>query len=298
MTDYELPPMAPTPDIGPIAPDAGTLESIGDGVWAWIGRGTTNVGVVVDDDGLTLIDATCAPSVARALLASLEQFDRPVRHVVYTSSHLDSVGGSSVFWMAARYGRSWTDTLLSQPAPIDAYRRLRPDFADDYTLTNDHTSFRTQPVSHVVDAAAWLTERSLAIPVVGQQQENLVISVPSSDVLFAGAFAVFDTAPNVWDGNPSVWADALDEVADLVGDGIVVPGTGRIGGADDLRALAGYLRACVDADGDTARIPEGPWDDWTARDLDAIAVERAAMLARGDDGVPPTMLRRLGLLTD
>jgi hypothetical protein len=34
---------------------------------------------------------------------------------------------------------------------------------------------------------------------------------------------------------------------------------------------------------------------WTDRDHDVVNVERAAMLAAGDDGVPPSMLRLAGL---
>ncbi len=114
--------MPPTPDVGPVAPDAGRLEPVADGVWVWFGtdgRGGTgpNVGVVVEDDGITLVDTLAAPSAARALNQELARFGLPVRRLVYTSSHVDSVGGSSVFWMAARYGRSQTSGPLEQPVP-------------------------------------------------------------------------------------------------------------------------------------------------------------------------------------
>jgi hypothetical protein len=75
----------------------------------------------------------------------------------------------------------------------------------------------------------------------------------------------------------------------------IVPGIGPIGDADDVIALQAYLYACADADGDASAIPSGPWDKWRDRHLDEINVERAAMLARGDDGVPPAMLRMAGL---
>jgi len=91
-------------------------------------------------------------------------------------------------------------------------------------------------------------------------------------------------------------ADARDALDDLLALApVVVPGHGPIGGEEEVRDLQRYLRACVTADGDPARIPPGPWDRWTGREHDAVNVERAAMLARGDDGIPPTLLRRLGL---
>ena len=42
-------------------------------------------------------------------------------------------------------------------------------------------------------------------------------------------------------------------------------------------------------------IPPGPWDTWLDRERDVINVERAAMLARGDDEIPFSMLEAMGL---
>ncbi len=285
--------MPPTPDVGPVAPDAGRLEPLAPGLWAWLGTDGTgaagpNVGVIVEDDGITLVDSLCAPSAARALNEALQRFGVPVRRLVYTSSHVESVGGSAVFWMAARYGRTQTSALLEQPVPVDAYRRLVPGFAHDYD-----EDFSTRPVSHVVDAAAWLTPLVCVVPVGGQQDQNLVVLVPSAGVLFAGALAPFGTTPNAYDGDPEQWADTLGELRDQAT--VVVPGVGPVGGPEQLTAVQAYLYAAADADGDAGRIPAGPWDDWSGRDLDEVNVERAARLARDDRSVPMAMLRRLGL---
>jgi len=286
--------MPPTPDVGPVAADAGSLEPIAPGVWVWQGTDGAggpgpNAGVVVEDDGITLVDTLSAPSAARALNNELQRrFGVPIRRVVYTSSHVDSVGGSAVFWMAARYGRPQTSALLEQPVPLDAYRRLVPGYAHDYDA-----GFATRPVSHVVDAAAWLTPLVCAVPVQGHQEQNLVVLVPSAGVLMAGSMASFGVTPNAYDGNPETWADALGELGEQAP--VVVPGTGRVGSGGDVTALQAYLYAVADAEGDAGRIPDGPWDDWTARELDEVNVERAARLTHGDDGVPVAMLRRLGL---
>jgi len=247
-----------------------------------------NAGVVVEDDGITVVDTLWSPSTARALNEELKRFRVPVRRVVYTSSHVDSVGGSSVFWMAARYGRSQTSALLDQPVPLDAYRRLVPAYAEEYDA-----DFRTRPVSHTVDHAAWLTASVCVVPTAGQQAENLVVLVPSAGVLFAGAMATFGTTPNAYDGDPEAWADTLGELGEQAP--VIVPGVGPVGGPGHLLALQAYLYATVDAEGDHRRIPDGPWDEWTHRDLDEVNVERARRLALGDPGVPEAMLRRLGL---
>jgi hypothetical protein len=131
--------------------------------------------------------------------------------------------------------------------------------------------------------------------------ENLVVVVPERTtpagdqpaILFAGAMACFGVTPNAFDGDPGAWADALGDFDQLATT--IVPGIGPVGGPDDVLALQAYLWACVDAEGDPTAIPPGPWDDWADRHLDPVNVERAAMLAAGDHGIPPSMLRLAGL---
>jgi len=273
-------------------PEAADLVELGDGVLAWMqhphGHGRANAGVVVEADGATLVDTLLTPSQAQPLHDTIAAMGAPMRRAVLTSSHIEYVGGSSVFWMAARYGRSQTSAMLDQPPNVDGYRRLFPQWADEFD-----DEFTTRPISHTVDTAAWLTTVVCAVPTSGQMTQNLVLLVPSADVLFAGAMCTFGTTPNAFDGDPGTWADSLGDLGDLAST--IVPGIGPIGGADDVLALQAYLWSCVEAEGDPHGIPEGPWDEWTDRHLDEINIERAAMLAQGDDGVPPSMLRAIGL---
>ena len=133
----------------------------------------------------------------------------------------------------------------------------------------------------------------MAVPCAGQQATNLTVQVPGTDIVFAGALAAFGVTPIAFDGDPAGWAEALDGVIEL--GRIIVPGHGPVGGIDEVVALQAYLWACVEAAGDPTAIPEGPWDDWAGRHWDEVNVERAALLAAGDDRPPPSMLRVLGL---
>ncbi len=98
--------------------------------------------------------------------------------------------------------------------------------------------------------------------------------------------------PLAFQGDPAAWADMLDVVVELAD--VIVPGHGPVGGEAEVRDLQGYLRACVAAKGDVGAIAPGPWDSWIDRDRDAINVERAALLAQGDDALPPSMLKAIG----
>jgi cyclase len=262
------------------------LTPIAQGVYVWLGQGghgNPNAGVVIDADGLTLIDTLMVPSQFEPFADAVEALGHPVRRVVLTSSHIPFVGGTARFQQAAFYGTEHTSVMLDLPPNVAGYRRLMPAHAHEFP-----DDLQTRPVSHTVSVAARLTDALVVVPTSGQAAGNLVVQVPGAGVLFAGAMATFGAAPLAFDGDPAAWAAALRELEGLAE--VVVPGHGPVGGPRDLEALADYLDACV-----AGAVPPGPWDGWADRGFDEINVERAALLARGDASVPPSMLRAIGL---
>ena len=267
------------------------LQNVATGVSAWIGepagRGVANAGIVVEGDGITVVDTLIGGSRTEACAQAIDALGPPVRRVVLTSSHVPYVGGLGRFRLAAVYGTRQISAHLDQPPNVEGYRRLYPDIAHEFD------DMAARAVSHVVTDAAWLTPAVIAVPSSGQIEQNLVVQVPGAGVVFAGALCSFGVTPLAFDGDPGAWADALDAV---MGFGeIVVPGQGPVGAHADVVVLQDYLRACVDAHGDPRRLRAGPWDRWACREFDAVNVERAAMLADGDRGVPPSMRPLLGL---
>ena len=268
------------------------LEPLAPGVFAWLqrppGPGRPNAGAVIDEDGITLVDALAVPSQYMDFAAALSALGRPVRRIVLTSSHVEYAGGTSGFRLAAVFGRPQTSTHLDQPANPAVLRRMLPELAPEFD-----DEFATRPVSHVVDAPVQLTSALAVYPTGGEQAENLVAVAAGSGVVFAGAMCSFGVTPLAYQGDPAAWADALDDVVEL-GD-VIVPGHGPVGGRPEVAVLQEYLRACVAAGGDVRRLAPGPWDGWPGAEHHELNVERAAMLARGDDEIPPTLLARLGL---
>ncbi len=268
----------------------GEMIEVGQGVFAWMqegGHGRANAGVVLDTDGATVVDTLMVASQWQPFAATVEAFEMPIRRCVLTSSHLEFVGGTPVFWRAAMFGRAMTSSHLDQPPNPGLLRNLHPGFAEE--IPDD---LATRPITHVVDESAYISGAAMVVPAGGQQDENLMVLVPGADVLFAGAMCSFGTTPLVFDGDPATWANTLDSVAELATT--IVPGHGPVGDATDVAALRDYLLAVVAAEGNPNAIGSGPWDDWADRHFDEINVERAAMLSAGDRSPPPTLLRRLG----
>ncbi len=271
-----------------------SLLNLAPGVFAWLqerpGHGVPNAGLVLEADGATVIDSLCVPSQYEPFATAAEEFGFPLRRLVLTGDHIEFAGGTSRFKLAAIYGSESASAHLDQPPNPAVYRALYPAVADEFA-----DDLVTRPVSHVVADATRLTQALTVLPAVGQSARNLVVHIPDAGILFGGALCSFGVTPLAFDGDPGAWATTLNELAALAP--LVVPGRGPVGGEEELAAQAAYLRACVAAAGDPARIPSGPWDTWTGRHWDEVNVERAAMLAAGHDPnePPPSMLRAAGL---
>lgn len=268
------------------------LVQMAPGVYAWLAdtadHSHTNSGVVIASDAMTVIDPGLCPATADPLAQALAELSPlPIKRIVVTGSHIDVVGGSTAFPLAAVYGSGQTSAHLDQEPNPEVWKRLHPSFAAEFT------ELRTRPVTHTVAEAAHLCPASIAVPLGGPQFENLVVQVPSANVVFTGLLASFETVPLGFEADFEAWIASLDQ---LIGFGeIFVPGHGPIGGVEELSELRNYLEACIAAAGDPSAIARGPWDEWNNQQFTPINVERAHMLSQGDPSPPPSMLALLAM---
>ena len=262
------------------------------GVYAWLAdepsHSFANSGVVIASDGMTVIDAGLAPSVSSGLAAALEQLSGlPIKRLVATGSHIEVVGGSSSFPLAAVYGSGQTSDHLDQPPNPAVWQKLHPGFDAEFA------ELTTRPVTHTVAEAAHLCPASIAVPLGGPQFESLAVQVPSANVVFTGLLASFGITPLGFEADFEAWIVSLEQLATF-GE-IFVPAHGGIGGREELDDLRNYLEACLAAKGDMASMASGPWDSWTYQEFTRVNVERAHMLINGDPSPPPAMLAMLGM---
>ncbi|MSO17388.1 MAG: MBL fold metallo-hydrolase [Acidimicrobiia bacterium] len=270
-------------------PETVMLTQLAEGVYAWIQpggeTGVSNAGVIVDDDGLTIVDTLMVRSQWEPFSQAVAELELPVKRVILTHAHVDHVGGTKAFPHAAIYATPDTSELLDQVMPIDAYKAFMPEFENEF---DELAEIGTRPVTHTIETAAQLTPRIEVLSASGHTAGDLMVLVADADILFSGDLCFFGVTPLAFQGDPLAWAGVLDAVSELAD--IIVPGHGPTGGEKELRDLQSYLRHCA-----AGNIPTGPWDQWTERSTrDEINIERAALLRAGRDEMPPAMLRAIG----
>jgi glyoxylase-like metal-dependent hydrolase (beta-lactamase superfamily II) len=227
----------------------------------------SNAGFVVTPAGVVVVDALGSPQLARELLEAIARITpQPVTHVVVTHYHADHIYGLQEF-------RKRGARIVAQRAALEyihsdtAAARLRVSreelapWVDAQTELVVPDQWIDGPAEFVVGGV-----RMLLQPVgPAHTPEDLVLFLPSEQVLFAGDLVFRGRIPFVGQADSRKWIAALDTLLALQAR-VVVPGHGALSTSarDDLQLTRDYLAFLREAMGAAARDME-PFDDAYAR---------------------------------
>ncbi len=148
---YRYARVVPKPAAGPFH----TLHELAEGVYVWLQpggeSGVSNAGVIVDDDGLTVVDTLMVRSQWEPFAAAVAELDRPVRRAVLTHAHIDHVGGTRAFPTPRSTARRRRATRSTSRCRSTGYKAFMPAFDEEF---DELAEVGTRPVTHLVDGAA------------------------------------------------------------------------------------------------------------------------------------------------
>lgn len=228
---------------GQAAPDPIVATKLTDRITMVSGDGG-NVGLVITDDGLLMIDGGYANRALELQKAIAEKNSHPVKLLFNTHWHGDHVGSNELLGkagvkiMAHQNVRYW----LSQKVKIEAFNTvvepLKPEGLPGKTFTDaGKMTFGREKVEY-----KW-------IPNCHTDNDSYVF-FPASNVLqtgdlfFSGAYPVIDYTTGGWIGG---MAEALDKLL-KVGDAQtrIIPGHGPLSSKEDMRASRDMLHTVYD----------------------------------------------------
>jgi glyoxylase-like metal-dependent hydrolase (beta-lactamase superfamily II) len=259
------------------AQDRPVAQAVTPGVWMVQGHSAlgssanrnfvSNAAFVETDKGVVVIDALGSPELARELQAEIARFTRkPITHVIVTHYHADHIYGLQVFKdagatiVAQRHALGY---LNSETAQL----RLKASREELFPWIDEHT--RLVPADLWVDGATTLRLGDLNFELrpagPSHTPEDLVVWVPSRQVLFVGDLVFRGRVPFVGQADSAHWIEALDALLAFPARAIV-PGHGPVSASvrEDLQLTRDYLGYLRQTMGEAARNLE-PFDEAYAR---------------------------------
>jgi glyoxylase-like metal-dependent hydrolase (beta-lactamase superfamily II) len=214
-----------------------------------------NVGAIVGDDGVLLVDTRSSHRQARQVLADLAEISSlPVTRVVDTHRHWDHCFGNAVFVGAETWGHERCATGIRETGAL-----VLASLSERYPeMTEEFGEVRIVPPDHTFADRATVTWGGRAVELRhlgrGHTDGDAVIVVPRAggrpdpEVVFAGDLFENGAPPSFGDAYPLDWPATADRVLELMGD-VIVPGHGAVGDrsfaaaqAADIRAVASLAR--------------------------------------------------------
>ena len=210
-----------------------------------------NIGVVLGDEGVLLVDTRLSYRQADEIIVDLRRLTPlPVSVVVDTHGHSDHAFGNGRFRPAPIWGHERCVTMIQgtgerqRAAVIAAF----PDLADDLAEVELDPPDQTFSDSATVEIEPGGRSVELRYLGRGHTDNDIVVLVPDADVMFAGDLLEADATPFFGDGFPLDWPETVEALVELA-TGAVVPGHGTVGdrsfavrGMTEFRSIAELAR--------------------------------------------------------
>ena len=205
-----------------------------------------NIGVVLGRGEALVIDTRSTYGQAREIIADLRSLTSdPVTVVVDTHGHFDHTFGNALFRPATIWGHERCVAFMERTGEA----RKPTIEAETPELAGQLAEIVVDPPDRTFDGEATVEvggrEVSLRYLGRGHTDHDTVVSVPGTDVVFAGDLLENGAVPFYGDAYPIDWAATAAQLARIVEPdrGVVVPGHGDHAGRAFAEAQAASIAA-------------------------------------------------------
>jgi len=247
-----------------------------------------NIGVIVGEDGVLVVDSRASEAHAREVLADLHVVTpRSPTIVVNTHAHWDHCFGNQAFRPCTVWGHEGAAPFLHRTLEGQRATTVEadPDLAGVMATFVPDLPDRTFADNATVDLGGRTVE--LRFLGRGHTDHDIVVIVEGTDVVFAGDLIEGANPPWFGDGFPIDWP-ATDDALLALGASSYVPGHGPVFNQAEVATQADEIRLVVDL---AERVYEGhlefeqavilaPWPPAEARE----PIARGVGQLRGDLG--------------
>jgi glyoxylase-like metal-dependent hydrolase (beta-lactamase superfamily II) len=217
-----------------------TFSEIGPDIYAFTAEGDPNSGVIVGDDGCTVMDAQATPAMAQRVIERVKKVtDKPIKYVVLSHYHAVRVLGASAYG-ATTVASAETRRLVAERGQQDwdseygRFPRLFQDAESIPGLTWPMITFEDEMTLYLGDREVKLMHLG-----AGHTSGDIVAFVPDANVMMTGDLVEYHSACYCGDALLREWPQTLDAIRDFAPKAIV-PGRGDalVGDATVKQALA------------------------------------------------------------
>lgn len=253
-----------------------TIYELSSNAYLAVGFAASNVGMIIGDDGLIIIDTTESTKAAENILAEFRKItDKPVKTIIYTHSHRDHISGATVFAEGADVEiiahHAFHSDLVGAaegPGPGQALmKRAARQFGIGLEQGTERINIGLGPGDRPIEG---LGQGHMSPTTLIQRNSEILIRCgveltftaapgesPDTIVVYDAANKVLFSADNYYTGFPNlyairgtpyrefeIWAQTLDMLEQVQAD-VLAPGHSRpIFGADKISArLKNYAEA-------------------------------------------------------
>lgn len=213
-------------------------------VYVETGLAGSNVGYIVTDMGVVMVDTPYRPTDAVAVRRDIEEKGE-LRYLINTEPHDDHYAGCYFYDVPAIAQEQTREVMLSADIPKikNTVAVIDPEgysLMDDYCLNLPSITFSERLALYLGHHCIQL------IHLPGHTVSQTAVFIPEEKVVFTGDNVTYQIKGFLHDADPFAWLKSLKRIAELDVKHIV-PGHGEVCDKSYLKEQEDYIQGAIDA---------------------------------------------------